>query len=601
MPDRNIDTAGPAEGAGRFVPLLLASIAVPILTFLAVAWLDYRAILHAARKDAADVAEIACQQAGIMLHTQELVGKNVSQHIAGMSWDEIGGSPSLHEYLKDLGRTYPQVEAVWLADPSGRLRNSSRAFPMPDVSVADRDYFTALRDHDTGTFIGRMVRGRLDNLLNFNVVRRRETSSGAFDGVVIVSAWQSHIARFWRAISPDPASSTALVRGDGMVLARQPELRGEASQLAGVSLVRRAAQADTEHPSFRAVSPFDGVERFFVARRIGAYDVYLVHGVAVSSTLAKWYGDLWTFGGFFAIATIALTATALAALQQARRERHATVQWRAAAQRADEELARRKAVEEQLLQSQKLEMLGQMAGSVAHDFGNILMVIVSSLERLQGRQREPKLEQRVQVASAAADKGAKAIRSLLAFARRQPLLQETCNPNNAIEDMQPLLRQSLDNRCKLVLDLAAGVRPVTVDRNQFEMAMLNLAVNARDAMPGGGTLCITTANRRLSGIPAGLAGDFVMIEIADTGTGMPPDIAARVFEPFFTTKPPGVGTGLGLSQVYGFARQSGGAATVHSEIDVGTTITLYLPSAGEAWPTPDNETAGRENAVPGVG
>jgi two-component system NtrC family sensor kinase len=573
------------RGLCRFVALLVAAAIVPVLTFLAIAWMDRAAVLRAGEQEAEYAADICAQQALTLFQTHELVARNVGQHVARMSWDDIGGSAALHAYLVQVEQDYPQVEGIWLVDPEGTVRNSSPAFPMPPVEVADRDYYRALRAGDAGTFIGQMVRGRLITELNFNVARRRETSTGGFDGLVVVSAYQKHLADFWHRVSSRPDSVTALVRGDGMVLARQPELGPDAVQLPGTSPTRRAVQTGRVRDAFRAVSAIDGVDRFYVLRRIGRFDAYVVHGVALSSVLAGWHADLLRFGAIFALAEAALTFTAAAALQQARREQLASARWRAAAERAEHELELRAAAEEQLRQSQKLEALGQMAGTIAHDFNNLLTVIVHALDRLRGRQADATLERRVQVASDAADRGSGVIRSLLAFARRRPAHLQTCDPNAALLAMRPLLVQALGRRRKLVFELADAVWAVTLDVNQFEMAILNLAVNARDAMPDGGTLRISTGNLRLLGRPDDLAGEFVAVAVADTGSGMPPEVAARALEPFFTTKPDGEGTGLGLSQVSALCRQCAGTTTLQTAMGEGTTVTLYLRRAEPADPS----------------
>ncbi len=570
---------GSNEGLWRFRALLVAVFVFPLLTFTAVAWVDRAGVLAQAEREAAEVAEISAQNALNVLQTHELVASVVSEHIAGMSWADIGSSAAVHEYLARVDDAYPQMKGIWLVDRFGVIRNSSRLFPIDPVSVADRDYFVALRDHDSGIFIGELVLNRVFGEPNFNIARRRTSANGEFDGLVVVTAVQSHLAKFWQAVSPAPGNVTALVRADGMILARQPEIRPEAARLPPNSLVLRATRSGVERGMFRATSPVDGVERFYALRRIDGYDEYIVHGVAVATALARWYADLRLLGSVFAIAGVALTFTAALALRQAQRERVATARWRSAAQLADDELQRRTAVEAQLRQSQKLEALGQMAGSIAHDFGNLLTVVIGNLDRLKARLTDPEFMRPLRSASDAAERGAQAIRALLAFARRQPLRQETCDLNVTLQSMRPLLQQGLGARCQLVLDLAAETWPVTVDVNQLEMAMLNLTVNGRDAMPKGGTLRIATVNTRLNGDPPGLDGEFVRLSVADSGTGMPPDIAARVFEPFFTTKPAGKGTGLGLSQVYGFATQCGGTATLDSIVDHGTTISLYLPRA----------------------
>lgn len=233
--------------------------------------------------------------------------------------------------------------------------------------------------------------------------------------------------------------------------------------------------------------------------------------------------------------------------------------------------------EEERQRALRLEALGQLTGAVAHDFNNLLTIIVGNLERLREGSRDAFVQHGANAALDAAVRGEKLVQSLLAFARRGPLSHRVFDLNRTIRDMVPLLRQSLGTRIELIPDLAPSISPVETDMSQTEMAVLNLVVNARDAMPAGGRLRIETANVRLSGEHDGLHGIFVALTVTDTGCGMTPEVVARAFEPFFTTKSEGQGTGLGLSRVYGFARQSRGTATIRSEPARGTAVTIYLP------------------------
>jgi signal transduction histidine kinase len=238
-----------------------------------------------------------------------------------------------------------------------------------------------------------------------------------------------------------------------------------------------------------------------------------------------------------------------------------------------------------LYQSQRMEALGQLTGGVAHDFNNLLTVLQGCLELLSGRQHEDRLQARVDMALGTIERGRKLTGQLLAFARRQPLRVARVDINGLLRRMAELLTQTVGTNIRAIYDLAPDLWPVDTDAAQFELAVINLAINARDAMPEGGQLRLRTFNRTLS--PQSFdgrlkeGGDFVGLEISDTGTGMTPEVQARAFEPFFTRKEPGKGTGLGLSMVYGFARQSGGSASIRSEVDRGTTVTLLLPRATE--------------------
>ncbi|MGQ9368419.1 ATP-binding protein [Azospirillum sp. ST 5-10] len=242
------------------------------------------------------------------------------------------------------------------------------------------------------------------------------------------------------------------------------------------------------------------------------------------------------------------------------------------------EMAERRRVEDELRQAQKMEAVGQLTGGIAHDFNNILQVVLGNLHALRAKLPDGDDRRRhVDMAATASDRAATLTGRLLAFARRQSLAPESLDLNALVAAMDGLLQRSVGESVRIETALAADLWPTWADANQVESALLNLVLNARDAMPGGGRLRIATANATLDGTSDLPAGAFVALSVHDSGSGMTPDVVERAFEPFFTTKPIGQGTGLGLSQVYGFARQSGGAATIASEPERGTTVTLYLP------------------------
>ncbi|MCG7362762.1 PAS domain S-box protein [Roseomonas sp. ACRSG] len=249
-----------------------------------------------------------------------------------------------------------------------------------------------------------------------------------------------------------------------------------------------------------------------------------------------------------------------------------------------EQAAAQERLEEQLRQSQKMEAVGQLTGGIAHDFNNLLTGIGGSLELLstymaQGRMRE--MERFIEVAQSATRRAAALTHRLLAFSRRQTLDPRPTDANRLVMGMEELVRRTVGPAITLEVVQAGGLWPILIDHHQLENALLNLCINARDAMPGGGRLRIETANRLMDEAEARMhdlpPGQYVSLCISDTGTGMTPEVAAKAFDPFFTTKPLGQGTGLGLSMVYGFARQSGGQVRIYSDPGKGTTICLYLP------------------------
>ena len=261
----------------------------------------------------------------------------------------------------------------------------------------------------------------------------------------------------------------------------------------------------------------------------------------------------------------------------------------------EEQIAHREKAEAALRQAQKMEAVGQLTGGVAHDFNNLLQVVLGSLDRLRARVRRGEgapgtdLEPLIEAAMRGAQRAAILTQRLLAFSRRQPLAPKPIDVNRLVGGMSDLLGRTLGEAVRIETMLAGGLWRVSADENQLENALLNLAVNARDAMPAGGRLTIETANVHLDESFARTSesvrpGEYVLIAVTDTGTGMTQDVLDKVFEPFFTTKDIGQGTGLGLSQVYGFIRQSGGHVTLYSAPGRGTTVKLHLPrltAAGE--------------------
>ena len=242
------------------------------------------------------------------------------------------------------------------------------------------------------------------------------------------------------------------------------------------------------------------------------------------------------------------------------------------------------AAEGQLRQMQKMEAIGQLTGGLAHDFNNLLAGISGSLEMMQTRMGQGRLGdvgRYMSVAQGASKRAAALTHRLLAFSRRQTLAPKPTDVNRLVTGMEELVRRTIGPQIALEVVGAAGLWPTLIDPGQLENALLNLCINARDAMPNGGRITVETGNRWVDRTYAARydipEGQYLSVCVTDTGTGMPPEIVARVFEPFFTTKPLGEGTGLGLSMIYGFARQSGGHVRIQSEVGLGTTVCLYLP------------------------
>ena len=261
-------------------------------------------------------------------------------------------------------------------------------------------------------------------------------------------------------------------------------------------------------------------------------------------------------------------------------------------------MAEHRKTEEVLWHTQKLEVVGQLTGGIAHDFNNLLAVIVGSMEMIRvafekgGELPRAKILRLLNASETATSRATKLTQQLLAFARRSTLKFEVVALDEVLVAYEPFLRRALGDTCQLTLSVEPDLWPCRIDAPQFEAAILNLVVNARDAMPDGGHLEMRTSNTVID-VAQGprsselMAGDYVMVTVADTGTGMDPDVVAHAFEPFFTTKEVGKGTGLGLSQVYGFIKQSGGHVTIDTTPGSGTTFRLYLPRCHDVQRQPD--------------
>ncbi len=464
-----------------------------------------------------------------------------------------------------------------MVDPQGRIQASSRGADL-GRDIAGQDVFSVHRQRDIGIYVSAAMR-EADGATAFMVSRRRSTDDGRFDGVIVVLLGTEYFARFYAEVAAPTDHRAMLLRADGAVLVREPPGPEVDERLAPADPLLRAIRA---RPQGGAASgtPAGEAERLYAWRRIGDYPVEVAFSVETAIALDRWYDNLRVYGLVATVSALTLVLMAWLALARARAEQQALSDLK-------REHAQRIAAESQLRQAQKMEAVGQLTGGIAHDFNNLLAVITGSLELVQRRIARGDTDVGRFIAGAldGTDRAAKLTHRLLAFARQQPLEPRPTDPNRLVGGMIDLLRRTLGETVRVETRLMADPPAVFVDQNQLENAILNLAVNARDAMPGGGTLALETAHGTLDDGTKG-----VSVTVRDTGTGMPPDVVARAFEPFFTTKPQGRGTGLGLSQVYGFVTQSGGRVRIDSQPGQGTAIELTLPVSADGVPA---ETAGR--------
>ncbi|TGD97334.1 ATP-binding protein [Methylobacterium nonmethylotrophicum] len=576
---------------------LIAALSIigPALAFGFTAWSTGRAIERTSLERIERALDILQEHSLKALQTVERTLAEANEVLRG--FDDAAIRENEAQLSRRLGRTQaalPQIQAIWAFDAAGHPLVSSTVMPVPvSLDNSDRDYFRAQVAHDAGTVIGDVVQARVGDFRFFVMsARRPERPDGGFNGVVAISVLPERLREFYARLARGVADSFGLIRSDGTFLARFPAVMDRPERLDARSDFRQAIAREPESGVFTATSQVDGIERRIGYRHIPGYPVYVQAGIETAAMARELRDTLLGTLAFGLPATLALCALSVHALRRT--------------QRFQAEVARREVVEAALKQAQRLEAVGQLTGGVAHDFNNLLMVVTGNVERLK---RYPAADDRQRRAldaiETAAKRGASLTRQLLSFSRRQTHAPVPIDLAQRLPLFQDVLRSSLRGDIAIALSLAPDLWPVKVDLNELELAILNLAVNARDAMPEGGTLTIAGQNVALvDDSTVGLTGEFVALSLTDTGSGIPPDVLARVFEPFFTTKPQGKGTGLGLSQVYGFATQSGGTATVASQPGRGATVTLYLPRTSEpvrsapashpaAEPVPPRQSLGR--------
>jgi signal transduction histidine kinase/CheY-like chemotaxis protein len=583
--------------------LVAATLLVPLLLFIGAAWITYDDSQRQAEERLARTLDLLYVNARATFETQALVVSNVREIVDGYSSDEIlADGQRIRERLERLVRAMPQVEDVFVLDHEGRPLVSASTFPMPaGISGADRPYFTAHRDDKQPRFISEIFRSRLKGVDIFQYSERREKKDGTFDGVVIASIPPSYFVSQFGQASDAKQYVASIVRTDGEVLARFPEAPGRPTRLDPNSGFMRAIAVNPDVGRYVTESSgFDGVARVFMYRRLADLPIYVALGFSLESIRATWIDRMASHLVFGIPATIALFMLALVASRRAMRQDEAYARLR-------EEQGRRESAEEGLRQSQKMTAVGQLTAGIAHDFNNLLTGIGGAIEMIGRRvpQPTPEVTRFLDLAKTGVSRAALLTQRMLAFARQQPLQIEPLDINKLVAGMSEMLRRTLGEKVRIETVLAGGLWRAEADAAQLESAILNLAINGRDAMPGGGTLTIETANAHLDDAYAAAnievkAGQYVMIAVSDTGTGMDRDTLARAFEPFFTTKERGQGTGLGLSMTFGYVKQIGGHLQIYSEPGSGTVAKVYLPrTAGEA--TPDLEPAVQPASAAGTG
>jgi two-component system NtrC family sensor kinase len=562
--------------------LLAAAIALPLAIFAAGAAITYREHQVEARDRLQRNLGTVYEHALKVLETVELASRYLDEMLNDASDPDMRANEAdYHRRLQALTDILPQFADIWIVDADGHPVVAGTVFPIPrDLDLSDRDYFRAHKNNEVdGLYVGNVVTARATNTRGqprfFALSRKRVGVDGKFGGVTVISISPDYFRDYYATLTQPIVA--ALVRGDGAVLARYPELPQEASRLVQGNDLSVQISERRDAGTLEGRSAIDGKERIYAFRKLPRIDLYVTTGVDTADITDAWMLGMSRHLIFGLPATAALIALTLMALTRTRREAAANEMLRA-------EIARREQTEEALRQAQKMEAVGRLTGGIAHDFNNLLTAIIGNLDlalrRLDGPDRVRGWLANCRQAS---ERAATLVQRLLAFSRQHPLEVKSVDINRLVQGMSELLGRSIGETVTIETVLAGGLWNAAIDPNQLENAIVNLAVNARDAMADGGSLTIETANCHLDETYVETAGEdvapgqYVMVAVSDSGSGMTREVMNRAFEPFFTTKPTGVGTGLGLSQVYGFVKQSGGHIRIYSEAGEGTTIKLYFP------------------------
>jgi two-component system NtrC family sensor kinase len=554
--------------------MMIASIVLPAVLFVFASWLNYRHVNAVADERIERSLDILQEHALKVFQTVERTIAEVEEVLRGMSDEAIRADQQrLHSRLKQIVDAVSQLQAIVVLDRNGRPLASSSLTTIPDnISSLDRAYFRAHAEGIAGTFVSELLTPRWGTIGQrfFNLSRRRSSPDGSFNGIIAVAVLPSYFDEFYARIGRSPGSLYTMAREDGVFLARYPARADPSLNLDASSALRQEIARGLDQGLYTVRSQIDNVDRRIGYRKVTGFPVYVTAGIETSALRAEWLETMSSHLIFGLPATFLLFSIIGLALHRTRR--------------LYDEAERREAAESALRQAQRLEAIGQLTGGVAHDFNNLLMIVSGSVQRLRRDLTSEKYVRILDMITTATERGESLTRQLLAFSRRQMLAPAVIDLTQRLPELKDMLSRSLRGDIETEVVVPEKSCTVKVDPSEFELALLNLAVNARDAMPSGGVLRITVKPVVLRGkmVEEGLSGDYIAIRVTDTGTGIPPDILPHVFEPFFTTKEIGKGTGLGLSQVYGFAKQSGGTATISSTVGRGTVITLYLPRTYEA-------------------
>jgi len=559
----------------------ILSLAIPLLVGLAFGIYRYTQSQAEFSQQVDRSLRVANEHASKVLVISEALQDRVNDLVKGRSAEDLKRHEAeLHAALQELTKNQAQIRTVWILGPDGKPLASSRTYPVQSLDMTDRRYF---RFHEAGPGMRHMShpivgRGSGDEIIDFSV--GFPGPDGGLGGVINIGLATAYLRQFYSDLAAsEPGLAVAMFNRDGDIFARWPSPTPGAAKMAPDIPMMRQILSGQDEGSLTGTSS-DGEQRLITYKRVSDnYPLYVGAGMSITALRLALWKDIVVLLAFGIPPSLAFWFAIRAAARRAR------LAAEAARQLAVQTASRHKA-EEALIQSQKLEALGRVAGGVAHEFNNALMVISTNAHLLARMQAEP--NRRIDSILRAVASSTQLTRQLLSFTRRQPLAPQKVHSNEVLASVAPLLSPVLGGRVTLELDLEPDLPMIYVDVADLELALVNLAINARDAMPDGGTFHVRA--KRIDEVGE---GSVVSIQAVDSGCGVAPENLQKVFEPFFTTKEVGAGNGLGLAQVRSFCERGGGSVEIESEVGFGTTVTLRLPATEPVSPSATDPDAGR--------
>lgn len=553
--------------------LVMLSIAVPLFIYLVVGAVRYVGARDDAAARVSRSLRVVHEHASKVIAASEALQDKVLVLVSGKNPADLrGNETALHEALRARTVDQPQIQSILILDAQGKTLASSRLLPFPLTDLSDGEYFKVHQQGYKGSYLSKPFVTRTSKEMVLNLSTGFYDHEGRFAGVINVTLLTSYFRGYYSdLVADEPGLAVNLFREGGEIYTRWPDIAGAPDRLAPQGPVLTHLRTGEESAQLRGISSVNGEDSFLAYRRVNNYPLYVGTGMSMTALRNGVLAELGTLFAVGALPVAALFLTATLALRNARTALQTM-------ESLEKEIETRHRAEEALLQAQKLEALGRLTGGVAHDFNNALMVVSNNLHLI--RRAAPGVATKQVDSIARAVKSATNLtRQLLAFSRRQPLVAEHVVLQDKLPSIKDLVSPAVGSQIQLDVQVDASTAPVTLDLAELELALLNLAINARDAMPKGGALSIIARNATAAESGSDAVPGMVLIDVQDTGTGIAPELISKVFEPFFTTKAVGEGTGLGLSQVYGMCQRLSGRAEITSQIGVGTRVRLLLPAA----------------------